>query len=114
MFTSEYASNASLLNRMSPCEDDVQADGSSYVIINSTLLASVDGTLVANVDVTLMLPDVNGTLVADIGWWLADVTMLADVTILAHVDGLLWPDDGTRCVSISYIIGYIVRPICTT
>ena len=66
LFTSEYASNASLLNRMSPCEDDMLADGSSCVIIDGTLLASVDGTLVANVDVTLMLPDVNGTLVADI------------------------------------------------
>ena len=66
LFTSEYASNASLLNRMSPCEDDMLADGSSCVIIDGTLLANVDGTLVANVDVTLMLPDVNGTLVADI------------------------------------------------
>ena len=64
LFTSEYASNASLLNRMSPCEDDMLADGSSCVIIDGRLLASVDGTLV--VDVTLMLPDVNGTLVADI------------------------------------------------
>ena len=58
LFTSEYASNASLLNRMSPCEDDMLADGSSCV--------SIDGTPVANVDVTLILPDVNGTLVADI------------------------------------------------
>ena len=66
LFTSEYASNASLLNRMSPCEDDMLADGSSCVSIDVTLLASVDGTLVANVDVTLILPDVNGTLVADI------------------------------------------------
>ena len=40
------------------------ADGSSCVIIDGILLASVDGTLV--VDVTLMLSDVNGTLVADI------------------------------------------------
>ena len=66
LFTSEYASNASLLNRMSPCEGDMLADGSSCVSIDGTLLASVDGMLVANVNVTLMLPDVSGTLVADI------------------------------------------------
>ena len=66
LFTSEYASNASLLNKMSPCEDDILADGSSCVIIDGKLLASVDATPVVNVDVTLILPDVNGTLVADI------------------------------------------------
>ena len=66
LFISENTSNTSLLNRMSPCEDDMLADGSSCVIIDGKLLASVDGVLVANVDDTLLLPEVDGTPEADI------------------------------------------------
>ena len=87
----------------------VAVGGSSCVIIDSTLLARVNGALVVNVTDTLLLADVDGSLLDDVSGWL-----LANVTLLADVDGLLWSDNRARCVPIIYIIDNITRPICIT
>ena len=80
----------------------VAVGGSSCVIIDSTLLARVNGALVVNVTDTLLLADVDGSLLDDVSGWL-----LADVTLLADVDGLLWSDNRARYVPIIYIIDNI-------
>ena len=70
----------------------VAVGGSSCVIIDSTLLACVNGALVVNVNDTQLLADVDGSLLDDFSGWL-----LADVALLADIDGLLWSDNGARC-----------------